>query len=146
MDELDNLLAKLGIANHFDLLGQSWGGVHNLTLTLIARLHNCLCRYARRPIRRTRSPKGLRRLIILNAPASMELYQQGIDSLLDKFPPEFVAMLKKHEEEGTTTSKEYQEGTMIFMKKHVCTLDQWPADVVTSFKAYMENPTVYNTM
>lgn len=94
----------------------------------------------------TRSPKGLRRLIILNAPASMELYQQGIDSLLDKFPPEFVAMLKKHDQEGTTTSKEYQEGTMIFMKKHVCTLDQWPADVVTSFKAYMENPTVYNTM
>ncbi|SJL11181.1 related to proline iminopeptidase [Armillaria ostoyae] len=128
MDELDNLLAKLGIANHFDLLGQSWGGM--LTGQYAA----------------TRSPKGLRRLIILNAPASMELYQKGVDSLLDRFPPEFVAMLKKHEQEGTTTSKEYQEGTMIFMKKHVCTLDQWPADVVTSFKAYMENPTVYNAM
>ncbi|KAK0237045.1 Alpha/Beta hydrolase protein [Armillaria nabsnona] len=128
MDELDNLLTKLGIADRFDLLGQSWGGM-------------LAGQYAA-----TRSPKGLRRLIILNAPASMELYQEGIDSLLDKFPPEFVAMLKKHEQEGTTTSKEYQEGTMIFMKKHVCTLDQWPADVITSFKAYMENPTVYNTM
>ncbi|KAK0476153.1 Alpha/Beta hydrolase protein [Armillaria novae-zelandiae] len=128
MDELDNLLAKLGIADRFDLLGQSWGGM-------------LAGRYAA-----TRSPKGLRRLIILNAPASIELYQKGVNALLDKFPPEFVAMLKKHEREGTTSSKEYQDGTMIFMKKHVCTLDQWPADVVTSFKAYMGNPTVYNAM
>ncbi|PBK80642.1 proline-specific peptidase [Armillaria gallica] len=128
MDELDNLLDKLGIPDRFDLLGQSWGGM-------------LAGQYAA-----TRAPKGLRRLIILNAPASMELYQEGVDSLLDKFRPEFVAMLKKHEQEGTTTSKEYQEGTMTFMKKHVCTLDRWPADVVTSFKAYMENPTVYNTM
>ncbi|KAK0447861.1 Alpha/Beta hydrolase protein [Desarmillaria tabescens] len=128
MDELDNLLAKLGITDHFDLLGQSWGGM-------------LAGQYAA-----TRSPRDLRRLIILNAPASMELYQEGIDSLLDRFPPEFVAMLRKHEQEGTTQSKEYQEGTMIFMKKHVFTLDQWPTDLITSYKAYMVNPTVYNAM
>ncbi|KAK0474134.1 hypothetical protein EDD18DRAFT_1368081 [Armillaria luteobubalina] len=99
LEELDNLLAKLGIADHFDLLGQSWGGM----LT---------GQYAT-----TWSPKGLRHLIILNAPASMELYQKGVNSLLDKFPPEFVATLRKHKQEGTTTSKEYQDSMMIFMKK-----------------------------
>ncbi|KAK0216162.1 Alpha/Beta hydrolase protein [Armillaria fumosa] len=145
MDELDNLLAKLGIADHFDLLGQSWGGVHNLMMMFIAGLI-AFAGMLTGQYTATQSPKGLRCLIILNAPALMEHYQKGVNALLDKFPPEFVAILRKHEWEGTTTSKEYQDGTMIFMKKHVCNLDKWPADVVTSFKAYMENPTVYNAI
>ncbi|KAG7447365.1 proline-specific peptidase [Guyanagaster necrorhizus] len=128
MDELDNLLDHLGISECFDLVGQSWGGM-------------LAGQYAA-----TRSPKGLRRLVILNSPASMELYEVGTNALLEKFPPDFVAMLRKHEREGTTSSKEYEDGMMVFMKKHVCTLDPWPEDVMASFESFGKNPTVFHTM
>ncbi|PBK92785.1 proline-specific peptidase [Armillaria gallica] len=115
MDELDNLCNHLGISECFDLAAQSWGGM-------------LAGQYAA-----TRAPKGLRRLVILNSPASIELYEVGTDALSEKFPPDFVAMLRKHEQEGTTSSKEYEGGMMVFMKKHVCTLDPWPEDVMFSF-------------
>ena len=53
LDELDNLVEKLGIEK-YDVLGQSWGG-------MLGAMH---------AINR---PKGLRKLIIADSPASMEL-------------------------------------------------------------------------
>lgn len=35
---------------------------------------------------------------------------------------------------------------MVFMKKHVCTLDPWPEDVMASFESFGKNPSVYHTM
>ena len=53
LNELDNLVEKLGIQK-YDVLGQSWGG-------MLGAMH---------AINR---PKGLRKLIIADSPASMEL-------------------------------------------------------------------------
>ncbi|KAJ3513816.1 hypothetical protein NLJ89_g2738 [Agrocybe chaxingu] len=128
MDELENLLDHLGTRNNFDLVGQSWGGM--LAGHFAA----------------ARQPSGLRRLIAANSPASIPLYVQGTNALLEKFPPEFVAKLRKHEADGTTDSKEYNELSMAFLKKHVCTLDPWPEDVMASFVMIAANPTVYHTM
>ncbi|KAH9478942.1 L-amino acid amidase [Psilocybe cubensis] len=128
MDELDNLLKALKINDDFDLLGQSWGGM-------------LAGHYAA-----ARSPPGLKRLIIANSPASMALTQEGTAKLLDKFPPEFVAMVRKHEAEGTCESPEYQAATMQFYQKHICTLNPWPEELNASFGAVAQNPTVYSTM
>ncbi|KAK0189642.1 hypothetical protein F5146DRAFT_1112216 [Armillaria mellea] len=75
----------------------------------------------------THTPKGLRCLVIFNSPASMELYEVGTNALLKKFPPDFIAI-----------SKEYEDGMMVFMKKHVY--------VMASFESFGKNPSVYHTM
>jgi hypothetical protein len=93
-----------------------------------------------------RQPKGLKRLILDNAPVSMDRFVQGINSLLKDFPSDLVAMLRKHEAEGTTHSKEYQDGSMVFLKKHVCTLDPWPEPLVATFATLEKNSTIYHSM
>ncbi|KZT03129.1 proline-specific peptidase [Laetiporus sulphureus 93-53] len=75
-----------------------------------------------------RRPSGMKHLIIGNASASME------------------EMLRRHEREGTTDSKEYQEGMQVFYQKHVCAMNPWPELLLESFAAMSEDPTVYSTM
>ncbi|KAG8216355.1 proline-specific peptidase [Butyriboletus roseoflavus] len=128
MDELDNLLAKLGIESKFDLLGQSWGGM--LAADYVS----------------TRHPNGLRRLIIANAPPSEALWEESMLQHLSKFPQDFQDLVRKHEREGTTSSKEYQDALQVFYSKHTCQVVPWPEELVLSFKAMEEDPTVYTTM
>lgn len=128
MDELDNLLTKLEIAGRFDLLGQSWGGM--LAADYVA----------------TRHPKGLRRLVIANAPASEALWEESMLQYLSKFPQGYQDLILKHEREGTTASKAYQEALQVFHDKHTCQVVPWPKEFVTSFKAMEEDPTVYTVM
>ena len=94
----------------------------------------------------SRTPPGLKRLIISNSPASVELMITGMDDLLGKFPPEFVALIRKHEAEGTTDAQEYQDAAMQFYKKHTCTVDPWPEELNQSFAEFAKDPTVYHTM
>lgn len=128
MDELDNLLSKLGIESKFDLLGHSWGGM--LAADYVSVRH----------------PKGLRRLIIANAPPSEALWSESLLQYLSKFPREFQDLVRKHERESTTSSKEYQDALQVFYSKHTCQVVPWPAELVASFKTMEEDPTVYTTM
>ena len=54
--------------------------------------------------------------------------------------------LTKHEEAGTTDSKEYEEAMQVFYARHVCRLDPMPKDVTDTFAKLAEDPTVYYTM
>ncbi|KAJ3859412.1 Alpha/Beta hydrolase protein [Lentinula novae-zelandiae] len=128
MDELNNLVEKLGISGNFNLLGHSWGGM------LVGN-------YAAE-----RVPKGLKRIIIANAPSAIDLYERGTRKLLNQFPDNFADMLQKHELEGTMDSSEFQEGMMKFNQKHICTVDPWPQNLIQSFNAVQQNPHVYSTM
>jgi len=94
----------------------------------------------------SRTPKGLKRLIISNSPASTALCAEGMDHLLSRFPKEFVQTIRQHEADGTTDSKEYVEASMTFYKKHMCTLDPWPEELIQSYMELQKNPTVYHTM
>jgi L-proline amide hydrolase len=76
--ELDNLLAALGIADRYTLLGQSWGG-------MLAAEHA------------VRQPAGLRGLVIADSPASMELWSAAAGELRAGLPPEVDAVLREHE-------------------------------------------------
>jgi proline-specific peptidase len=128
MAELDNLLAHLGVADNFDLYGQSWGGMLAANYVI------------------SRNPEGLRRLIISDSPASMELWMVANNVLLAGFPQEFCEMLKKHELLGTTDSREYQQGIQVFNEKHICTVQPWPDVLIEAFEAVDQDPTVYSTM
>ena len=94
----------------------------------------------------TRSPEGLKRLIIVNAPASVELSVRGTNRLLSRYPAEFVHTIRKHEEEGTIDSAEYRACCHEFHKQHFCALDPWPENLVSAFQGIASNPTVRRTL
>ncbi len=127
LDELDNLLAHLGIENRYHLLGQSWGGMLG----------------AEHAVRR---PKGLRSLVIADSPASMELWVQEADRLRLALPPEVQATLVKHEKAGTTSSPDYAKAVRVFYERHLCRAKPWPEELDRSFAAMEQDPTVYHTM
>ncbi|KAH9929399.1 proline-specific peptidase [Fomitopsis serialis] len=128
MDELDNLLSHFGIGDNFDLFGHSWGGM--LALHYASHRH----------------PTGLKHIVAASATPSMELWVEGVYKLREQLPPDVLAVLKQHEAAGTTDSKEYQDAIMVFYKKHLCTLNPWPKELLQSFAAMEEDPTVYTTM
>lgn len=127
LDELDNVLAGLGIADSYALLGQSWGG-------MLAAEHA------------VRRPAGLRALVIANSPASMELWLSEANRLRELLPPDVQETLLRHEQAGTTTSEEYRAAEQVFYDRHVCRVVPNPPEVVASFAALEEDPTVYHTM
>ncbi|KAI0352886.1 prolyl aminopeptidase-2 [Trametes cingulata] len=128
LDELDNLLSHLGIQDNYAILGQSWGG-------MLAARHA------------TRHPKGLKRLVISDSPASIPLFVKAAnDELIVKLPPDVREAIVRNEEAGTTDSQEYKDAVQVFYKRHLCRLDPWPAELLTSFEWMEKDNTVYSTM
>ncbi len=127
LDELDNLLQALGIADQHAVLGQSWGGMLGAEYGV-------------------RRPAGLRALVIANSPASMELWLSEANRLREQLPPDVQATLLEHEEAGTTSSPEYLAAEQVFYDRHVCRVVPNPPEVVASFAALEVDPTVYHTM
>ncbi|MDQ1041755.1 L-proline amide hydrolase [Streptomyces sp. V3I8] len=127
LDELDNLLRHLGIADDYLLFGQSWGG-------LLGVAHAA------------RRPAGLRGLVVANAPASYPLWLQEAKVLRDLLPPGVNDTLLRHEAAGTTDSQEYFDAMRPYYERHVCRLTPWPRDFMASFMEVYNDPTVYYTM
>lgn len=127
LDELDNLLSALGIADNYVLFGQSWGGL------LVAK-------------HAAQRPAGLRGLIIANSPASYPLWLAEMKRLRAELPPGVNETLLRHEAAGTTDSEEYHEAMGPFYERHVCRLKPWPRDYQASFYEIYNDPTVYFTM
>lgn len=130
MDELENLVDHLGIASDYDLLGHSWGGMMGAQFT------------AQRP----QAAAGLKRLIISDSPASMPLWEEVAEKLVAGMPQDVQDTFKKHEDAGTTDSKEYHDAMMVFYEKHLCRVKPMPDDLQKSFELMEKYPVVYNTM
>ena len=127
VDELDTVLAALGVDDGYAVLGQSWGG-------MLAAEHA------------VRRPAGLRALVIADSPASMELWLAEANRLRSELPPQVQATLLEHEEAGTTGSPEYAAAEEVFYDRHVCRVVPNPPEVASSFARLAEDPTVYHTM
>jgi L-proline amide hydrolase len=125
--ELDALVAHLGWQDGYHVIGQSWGGMLALEHAL-------------------RHPPGLRAIVVADSPASMPLWVEEANRLRADLPPQARDALARHEAAGTTDSPEYQEAMNVFYRRHLCRLDPWPEDVLRSFAAIEEDPTVYGTM
>ena len=126
-DELANLIDTLGLRDRgFDLLGHSWGGM----LTAY---------YA------SERPRGLRRAVVSNSPASLESWV-GAANRLRRDMPETDRVLKRHEDAGTTESEEYEEAVEVFYSRHVCRMQPWPEEMRMCMKRLKEDPTTYLTM
>lgn len=127
MAELDNLLTHLGIADDFDLLGQSWGGMLGASLAV-------------------RGHKGLKRLIIANSPASMALWTESCNAWRAQLPAEIDQALQKHEANKTYTDPEYLHAVEYFYKLHLCRVFPFPQDLLDTLAYVEEDDTVYMTM
>ena len=127
LDELDNLLQKLNIQNDYDLLGQAWGG-------MLAASHA------------VRQPKGLRRLIIADSPASMELWVEAADRLRKKLPSDVQETLMRCEKEGKTETEEYEKAVDVYYERHLCRVKPMPEELKKSFEDMKKEPTVMLTM
>ena len=125
--ELHNLVDALGIADGHHVIGSSWGGFLGQEYAFT-------------------QPRGLRSLVLTDTAASFPDFVSEANRLRGELPPEVEATLRRHEESGTTDDPEYEEACMVFYKRHLCRLDDWPQEMVESFGWIAKDPTVYHTM
>lgn len=127
IDELHNLLNHVGIHGNYALLGQSWGGM--LASAFAAQ-----------------QPEGLKKLIIANSPANMQLWMEATAQLRLRLPQNVQETLNKHEAEGTVTDEAYQRATQVFYEHFLCRKVPMPDPVKASFAWIEKDPTVQMTM
>jgi proline-specific peptidase len=126
--ELDALIDHLGLRSRgFDLAGQSWGG-------MLAGVYAA------------RKPKGLRRLVLADAPASIPLMLKGEQELMKFLPHDVQNVLEECHRNHDFESEKYKAAVGVFYKRHLCRLDPWPAEVTKALGHLEEDPTVYMTM
>ena len=125
--ELDNLIDHLGIRSAFDIYGQSWGGM-------------LAARYA------TLHPPGLRKIVIAEAPASVDLVLKCQRMLRAALPKDVRETLDRCEKEGCTDSQEYKEALEVYRKRHICRIDPVPEELQLAYKHIQEDSTVSSTM
>ena len=128
INELLTLVKHLGLEDTgFDFYGQSWGGMLGGAFASL-------------------QPLGLRKLILADSPASVPLMQRGVEKLIAALPKHVRQVLKEADETKNWDSEQYKEACMVFYKKHLCRLDEWPDCLNESMGMLEEDPTVYRTM
>ena len=128
LSELDNLLEYLGVADHYYLLGQSWGGMLG----------------AEHAIRR---PPGLRALDLeqlagLNGAVGRARRRSCGRSCPQRSKPRSIAT----KQTAPSSDPEYLAATQAYYDLHVCRVVPNPPEVVRMQEILAEDPTVYNTM
>jgi len=125
-DELNNLISKLGLLEKgYDVLGHSWGGMLGSTWA------------------GTR-PKGLRKLIISNSPATYSGWTDAYSKYLEELDEPEKSIIKKANEEEKWDGEELEAAMMVFMKKH--STKSMPPEFFKSFDFLKEDTTVSDTM
>jgi L-proline amide hydrolase len=127
VQELEALVAHLGIADGYHVLGHSWGGMLALELAL-------------------RRPPWLRSIVCADTFAASAHYVEGVAGLLRGLPEDTRATIEHHERAGTTDAAEYQDAMRVFYGRHVCRRRPVPDGVVRTMTALGTDPTVYTAM
>ena len=89
-------------------------------------------------------PEGVQSLILAGPALSIPRYLEGVRALRAQLPKAVQDVLAKHEEAGTTNSKEYQDAAMVFYRRHLCRLDPWPPEMSMTDNNFGSE--VYNEM
>ncbi|KAH9846969.1 prolyl aminopeptidase-2 [Lenzites betulinus] len=128
LDELDNLLSHLGIQDNYTLIGHSWGG-------MLASRHA------------SKQPKGLKQLVLANAPASLKLFAKAaVEENLPQLPAETQDAIRKNEAAGTPDSEAYKAATLVYYKTFMYRADPWPTDFIQTLGWLMKDTTVRHAM
>ncbi|KAL2288351.1 hypothetical protein FJTKL_04391 [Diaporthe vaccinii] len=126
--ELDNLLQHLGLQDRpVDIYGHSWGGM------LAAEWA------AAQP-----GPSNLRRLVLSNSLASVELFLGGLITLKKQLPQHVQEVLDRAEETHDFESPGYEAAVEVFYKRHLSLARPWPApEVQAALDWFAKDPTTY---
>lgn len=124
VEETETVRKALGLGK-IHLLGHSWGGWLAIDYALTY-------------------PEALESLILEDTVADMPHLIAELERLRAALGPETVAMMQRHEAEGTLNHPEYQAAITILNYRHVCRLDEWPAPVKRSLDDWNMGP--YGTM
>ena len=126
VEEVETVRRELGL-DRIHLFGNSWGGMLAMEYAL------------------TR-PSGLVSLVLASSPSSIPQWVAETGRLRSELPKDVQEMLDRHERAGTTDSQEYGDACVVFYKRHVCRLDEWPDYVLRSFDFIQRHGLVYRTM
>lgn len=124
VEETETVRRKLGLGK-VHLLGHSWGGWLAIDYALKYR-------------------ENLQTLILEDTAADMPHLTTELDRLRAALGSETVAMMQKHEAQGTIDHPEYMAAITILNYRHVCRLPEWPAPVKRSLDDWNMGP--YGTM
>ncbi len=88
-------------------------------------------------------PKGLRKLVISNSPASIGPWVDAYNTYRLEMPQELQDTMKRFEDAEDWDNEDYQN-IMInhFYKKHMCTVTPWPEELTKSFEWAANDMTV----
>jgi len=107
------------------LLGHSWGGWLGIEYALTY-------------------PKSIRTFVLSSTSADMPHLVSELDRLRRALGPETVAMMQRHEAEGSLEHPEYQAAVTILNYRHVHRLDALPEPLKASLESWNMGP--YETM
>ena len=124
VEETETVRKALGLGK-VHMLGHSWGGWLAIDYALTY-------------------PENLRTLILEDTVADMPHLISELARLRAALGPETVAMMQKHEAQGTYDHPEYMAAVTILNYRHVCRLQEWPAPVRRSLDDWNMGP--YTTM
>jgi proline iminopeptidase len=124
VEEVESVRTALGLGK-VHLLGHSWGGWLAIDYALTY-------------------PQALRSLILEDTDADMPHLITELERLRSALGPETVAMMQRHEAEGTLDHPEYMAAITLLNYRHVCRLDEWPAPIQRSLGDWNMGP--YGTM
>lgn len=124
VEETETVRKALGLGK-VHMLGHSWGGWLAIDYALTY-------------------PENLQTLILEDTVADMPHLILELERLRAALGPETVAMMQKHEAQGTHNHPEYLAAVTILNYRHVCRLPEWPAPVRRSLDDWNMGP--YETM
>ena len=124
VDEVEAVRSALGLGR-VHLLGQSWG-------TWLATDY-CL-----------KYQENVASYVIANGSGCVPHTVAEMKRLRAALGPETVAMMQRHEAQGTTDHPTYEAAITILYHRHLCRLDEWPAPLQRSLDGI--NMDVYGTM
>lgn len=101
--ELEEVLSFLKL-DKYHILGQSWGTALAVSFAL-------------------KNPSSLKSLVLADSYLSTPLWIRDVKRLEKTLPKDIQEIMKKHENEKTTDSAEYEQATKEFVKRFVTRLD-----------------------
>lgn len=107
------------------IIGSSWGGMLAIAYSL---------KYQR----------NVRAVITVGGLHSVPMTIRWMQKMKKDLPKEVLRTIETHEEMGDYDSPEYMNSVMLFYKKHLCRLTQWPQELIYSLE-HISKP-VYLTM
>jgi proline iminopeptidase len=124
VEELSTLRTALGL-KQVHILGHSWG-------TQLAMEYM------------QTGPKGVKSLILASPAINTSRWTEDNKKLLSLMPESTQATIRRHEQQGTTDSDEFQAAMMEYYARHISRSDPWSDDTMQSFESF--NGALYEYM